>query len=363
MLRKNTPLNRRNMRGAIGSLLSLSAILITMMFAVIAVDIAHFVSAGSELQSVADAAAMAGAYDLQWQSTTDNMTQASFDATYMAEHAAADLYNPDINFLPTNAISIKYSSLNGGTNNAITVSISPPIGLLFAPLLGSSSAVVGVSATAERLPVATAPAPPWFLETQAQIGPLSPSPLPAPSPQGPTTFPTNAYVTFADSSQPDAGLAPPILPTYWVDMGLSNQSTAQTNPVGIAQVILCAGTCVENTSCNTTNPVVIDGSTIYANHGSYNSSVSNPKGNSAVWASNKTVILPVTSNGNVIGLYAVKLTGPYVKNSFRDGQGVFGEFGVQFVGTADTISGVTAMDPDPANVYTNVGSTIAVLIK
>jgi len=52
-----------------------------------------------------------------------------------------------------------------------------------------------------------------------------------------------------------------------------------------------------------------------------------------------------------------------VKNSFRNGQGVFGEFGIQFVGSADTLPGVTAMDTGPGNFYTNVGATIAVLIK
>lgn len=356
------PLARRP-NGAMGAVLFLIGLLVTLMLSTLAADVAHFVAASTEMQSVVDAAAMSGAYDLQWKSTSANMDQASIDAKYMAQHAAADAYNPANNMLQANAISVSFSSLNGGTNNAITVSISPPITFFFGSLIGNPGAFVGASATAERLPVLAAPAPPWFLETTAQVGPNSPSPLPSPAPPAPTTFPSNAYVTFADDTKPGAGLAPPILPTYWVDMGLSNLSTAQTNPVGVQQVIQCAGRCVNNTSCNTTNPVVINGSIINANHGSYNSNVSNPQGNSGFWTDGEIVILPVTTSGNVIGLYAVKLTGPYVPNSFRNGQGVFGEFGVQFVGSADTLPGVTAMDPSPGNIYSNVGATIAVLVK
>jgi len=353
----------RRQNGAMGAVLFLVGLLITLLFACIAADIAHFVAASTEMQSVVDAAAMSGAYDLQWNSTTTNMDQARFDARYMAQHAAADIYNPSTNMLPTSAIDVSFSSLNGGTNNAITVSISPPILFFFGSIIGNPGAIVGVSATAERLPVLGAPAPPWFLETTAQLGPDSPPPLPSPAPQPPTTFPTSAYLTFADSSQPGAGLAPPILPTYWVDMGLSNLSTAQANSVGIQQVIHCAGRCVTNTACNTTNPIIINGSTITANHGSYNSNVSNPNGNADWWTNGSTVMLPITTNGNVVGLYAVKLTGPFVPKSYRNGQGVFGEFGVEFVGAADTLPGVTAMDPAPGNIYTNVGTTIAVLVK
>lgn len=362
-VRKRTKSAARNPQGALGTMLFLIGLLIILMLSSLAADIAHFVAASTEMQSVVDAAAMSGAYDLQWNSTAANMDQAVIDAKYMAQHAAADTYNPSNNMLPANAINVSFSSLNGGTNNAVTVSISPPIAFIFGSIIGSPGALVGVAATAEKLPVLEAPAPPWFLETTAQTGPKSPPPLPSPSPAAPTTFPTSAYVTFADSSQPAARLAPPILPTYWVDMGLSNLSTAQTNSVGVAQVIHCIGRCVVNTNCNTTNPVVINGSIINANHGSYNSNVSNPEGNSGWWSNNNVVILPVTTNGRVIGLYAVKLTGPYVPKSFKNGQGVFGEFGVQFVGSADTLPGVTAMDPAPGNVYTNVGATVAILIK
>ena len=353
----------RSRSGALGSLLFLFGIFITLLFAIIAIDIAHFVSANAELQCACDSAALMGAYDLQWNSTATNMTNATADAKFMAQKSFADYYNPSGVNIPTSSVTVSYSSLNGGTNNAITVKMNPPIVFMFAPFIGNFNNLVGVSATAERLPISTTPAPPWYLETADQSGPNDPAPLPSPAPAPPTTFPTNAYITFADSSKPGAKIAPPILPTYWVDMGLSNLSTAKTNPVGVAQVLKCLGQCVTNTACNTTNPIVINGSIINANHGSYNSNVSNPDGNSDVWTNGQNVILPVTSNGGVVSVYVVKLTGPYVPNSFQNGQGVFGEFGVQFVGSADNIPGVTVMDPSQGAVYQNVGATVAALVK
>lgn len=361
--RRRRQISLRQQRGVIGSVLLLIGILITLLFASIAVDIAHFVSASSEMQSVADAAALMGCYDLQWNSTAANMSQATIDANYMVQKSSTDIYNAGTNSIPLSNVQISYSSLNGGTNNAITVTISPPIAFLFAPMIGNTSQVVNVAATAQRLPVASAPSPPWFLETTTQIGPDSPPPLPSPAPAPPTTFPSNGYVTFADSSQPGAGLAPPILPTYWIDMGLSNLSTAQTNPVGVQKVIQCMGRCVNGSSCDTSNPVVIGGSVINANHGSYNSNISNPRGNSDVWSSGATTVLPITTNGNVVGIYIVKLTGPYQPNSYRNGQGVYGEFGIQFTGSADGIDGVTVADPTQGAVYNNVSATVATLVK
>ena len=353
----------RSARGMVGVMLLLVALMIVLLFSSIAVDIAHFSAAGAELQCAADSAAMMGAYDLQWQSTGSDMSKATIDAQYMAQHAAADVYNPGGNPFPANSVTVTFSSLNGGINNAVTVSIVPPVLLLFAPLLGAATQYVGVSATAERVPVLGGPAPPWFLETTVQMGPTSPAPLPSPSPGPPTTFPSNGYVTFADPSQTTVGLAPPVIPTYWVDMGLSNLSTAQPNPNGVQQLLQCLGHCVANSGCNTTNPIIVNGSTIYANHGSYNSNVSNPSGNVSSWIDGRVTILPITTAGRVVGLYVVKLTGPYVKNSSRNGQGVFGEFGIQFIGSADALPGVTAMDASPGNVYTNVGATIAVLVQ
>jgi hypothetical protein len=344
-------------------LLFLFGIFISLLFAVIAVDIAHFVSANAELQCAADAAAMMGCYDLQWKSTGANMTSATADAKFMAQRSFADYYSPGGVSIPASSVNVSFSSLNGGTNNAITVTMNPPILFMFAPFIGNFNRLVGVSATAQRLPVNTAPAPPWFLETTNQTGPNSPAPLPSPAPAPPTTFPTSGYVTFYDSSKKFAKNAPPILPTYWVDMGLSDLSTAKTNPVGVASVLKCLGQCVTSTSCNTTNPIVINGSIINANHGSYNSNVSNPDSNSDTWTSGKNVILPITTNGNVIGVYVVKLTGPYVPKSFTNGQGVFGEFGVQFVGSADSIPGVTVMNPSNGTVFNNVGATVATLVK
>ncbi len=358
---KEQPL--RSSRGAFATLLFLFGIFIALLFAVIAVDISHFVSANAELQCVADSAALMGAYDLQWNSTAANMTSATADARIMAQRSFADLYSPGGVSIPSSSIGVNFSSLNGGTNNAITVNLNPPILFMFAPFIGNTGLNVGVSATAQRLPVATGPAPPWFLETSKQSGPNSPSPLPSPAPAPPSSFPTNAYLTFVDSSKPGAKDAPPTLPTYWVDMGLSNLSNADTNPVGVAQVIRCMGQCVEGTSCNTTNPIIIDGSIIIANHGSYNSNISNPDGNSDFWTNGKSVILPVTIGGNVTSIYVVKLTGPYVPKSFTNGQGVFGEFGVQFVGSADSLPGVTVMDPTEGTVYNNVGATVAILVK
>lgn len=368
-VRKYSSRSMRSARGALGTLLFLFGIFITLLFAIVAVDISHFVSANAELQCAADAAAMMGAYDLQWNSTGANLTSATADARYMATKCVADYYGPSGISIPSASVNVSFSSLNGGTNNAITVTMNPPIVFLFAPFIGNFNRLVGVSATAERLPINTAPAPPWFLETSVQTGPQSPAPLPSPSPAPPTTFPTNAYITFYDSEYPpdpkkdNAFIAPPVLPTYWVDLGLSSLSNAQPNPVGVAGVIKCMGQCVDSTSCNSTNPVAINASTIEANHGSYNSSKTRPWDNPGDWTNGKNVILPVSSNLGVVSVYVVKLTGPFVPNSGRNGQGVFGEFGVQFVGSADNIPGVTVMNPTQGAVYQNVGATVAALVK
>ncbi|MCC7529024.1 MAG: hypothetical protein IT342_10905 [Candidatus Melainabacteria bacterium] len=361
----------RSQRGALGTLLFLFGIFILLLFAIIAIDISHFVSANAELQSAADAAALMGVYNLQWNSTGANTAAADADARFMAQNSFADRYSPGGSTIPAGSVNVVFSSLNGGTNNAITVRINPPMLNMFAPFIGNLSTVVGVSATAEQLPIMTAPAPPWFLNTSVQGGPSAPAPLPSPAPAPPTTFPTNAYVTFANStmtSPPNSKAVkktPPILPTYWVDMGISNLSNAQPNPVGVKKVLQCRGYC-DSGSCNTVNPIVINGSQINANHGSYNSAVSRPWNNQAIWTNGDVVLLPVTTGSNpspVTSIYLVKLTGPFVPNSWQNGQGVFGEMQIQFVGHAENIPGVVVMDPTTGSNFTNVGATAGVLVK
>jgi hypothetical protein len=357
----------RRQRGALGSVILLFGIGIALLFACIAVDISHFASASTEMQSVVDAAALEACYDLQWKSVAADMAKATTDAKYMVQQGSADIYSPSGISIPTNSVAVNFSSLNGGVNNACTVSMNLPIAYIFAPyiigVVNGSENVVGVSATAEQLPIAVGPAPPWFLETNAQLGPDCPSPLPSPAPAPPVTFPSTTYVTFNSVMGGCAKQAPPILPTYWVDMGLSDLSNAQSNPNGIRSVINCFGECVNGSGCSATNPIQIGVSEITAVHGAYNSSISDPKGNLATWAGGKTVLLPVTTNGLVTGVYTVQLTGPYVANSSFQGQGVFGEFQVKFLGQSNTVPGVTVFDPTQGGVYANVGSTVATLIK
>lgn len=345
------------------SVMFLISIVIVMLFACIGVDVAHFVSASTELQNVADAAAMAGCFELTWTSSAAQVTAATAAAQNMIQQSNADLYSPGGIPIPAATTSINFSSRNGGTNNAITVTVSPPIAFLFAPFIGTGGKFVGAIATAQQLPVLVAPAPPWFLETKDQGGPSAPAPLPQAAPPPPTTFPTTAYVTFFDSSKDFAKIAPPVLPTYWVDMGLSNLSNAQENPVGIQQIINCLGACKVFSGCERSNPVVVNGSQIVANHGSYNSNVSNPWGNKSTWTSGQTTILPITVDGYVVGVYAVKLTGPYLDKSYDHGQGVFGEFQMEFIGSANAIPGVQAMSPVNNAVYNNVGATVAQLVE
>ena len=329
-------------------------------------DVAHFVSASTEMQSVVDAAALAGCYDLQWNSVAADLTKATNDAKYMIAQSSADLYSPSGISIPTGSTTVSFSSQNGGINNTCTVSMNLPIAYIFAPaMIGAINGqnVVGVSATAEQLPIAVGPAPPWYLETTAQVGPNCPSPLPAPAPAPPSSFPSSNYVTFNSVMGGCAKSAPPILPTYWVDMGLGNMSTAQSNPNGIRSIMQCLGKCVDGSSCSAVNPIQVGITEITAVHGAYNSSISDPKGNTATWAGNATVLLPITTDGVVTGVYAVQLTGPYVANSSFQGQGVFGEFQVKFLSQANTVPGVTVFDPTQGNVYTNAGSTVATLIK
>ncbi|CAN5289353.1 hypothetical protein BH10CYA1_BH10CYA1_28130 [soil metagenome] len=358
--------NQRSQRGALGSTILLFGIGIALLFACIAVDIAHFVSASTEMQSVVDAAALSACYDLQWKSVAADMNKATTDAKYMISKSSADLYSPSGISIPTGTTTVSFSSQNGGINNTCTVSMNLPIVYIFAPIMigaVNGQNVVGVSATAEQLPIAVGPAPPWYLETTEQLGPNCPAPLPSPAPAPPISFPSSSYVTFADVKGKCAKGAPPILPTYWVDMGLSDLSTAKANPNGIRSVIQCLGACVNGSSCTASNPIQIGVSEVTAVHGAYNSSISDPKGNLATWTGNSTVLLPIATNGLITGVYAVQLTGPYVANSSFQGQGVFGEFQVKFLSQANTVPGVTVLDPTQGGIYASAGSTVATLIK
>lgn len=345
------------------SIIFLLGIFMILLFACIGVDVAHFVSASTEMQTVADAAAMAGCYELTWASSAAQMTAATAAAQNMVAKSNADLYSSSGIQIPLASVSVSFQSLNGGTNNAITVTVNPPVAFLFAPFIGAGGKLAGGIATAEQLPVLAAPSPPWFLETTTQGGPDKPPPLPQAAPPAPTTFPTSAYVTFTDLQTGPNSIAPPILPTYWIDIGISNLSDVNPNPNGVAQLIKCLGICQDTGTCQKKNPIVINGSTIEANHGAYNASVSNPDENHGDWTGGDTTILPITENGNVVGIYTVRLKGPFVPGSAKKGQGVYGELQVEFIGSASGVPGVVTLDPTTGGVFNNVGSTVAQLIK
>ena len=97
---------QRSKRGALGSLILLVGVIIAFMFACIAVDIAHFQSASTEMQSVVDAAALMGCYNLQWSSSAANMTQAKTDAIYMVQPGSADLYSPTGINIPSGSVKL-----------------------------------------------------------------------------------------------------------------------------------------------------------------------------------------------------------------------------------------------------------------
>ncbi|HEY9757124.1 MAG TPA: pilus assembly protein TadG-related protein [Oculatellaceae cyanobacterium] len=362
---------RRN-TGTLSSLIFLAGIGIVLLMGCIAVDVPHFVSANTELQNVADAAALMAAYDLEWTSSAADMSAARNDAAYMVQHSCADLYNTTLNIPFSASSQVTFSSRNGGTNNAVTVTLSPPGFYLFAPFVIGLSPGNGATATAERLPIVSGPTPPWYLgaTSQFQGGPTCPSPLPqSPVPSPPTSLPVSAHVTFIDSSKIGvqcAGVVPPILPTYFVDMGLSSLSNAPSpNPHFIGLMEPCNGGCASG-PCPYTNPQVIGSSTVTAVHGALNAAPSNIPSNVSYWTNGNTVLLPVTdASQNVTSFYAVKLTGPYVPGSFQNGQGVFGELGVQFVGAGDTIAGVTVADPSTGATYSpGPGApTVAALVQ
>ncbi|HEY9785339.1 MAG TPA: pilus assembly protein TadG-related protein [Candidatus Obscuribacterales bacterium] len=355
------------------SMLMLFAVFIILLFACIGVDIAHFVSANIELQNVADAAAYAGVMELAWNvpGGDPRITAAQNAARTMAQRSYADIYGPGLN-IPSGSINPQVISLNGGTNNAIRVTVNPPMAFLFAPFMigNAGGSLVGASATAEQLPILTVPSPPWFLDPGCQGGPVVPNPpLPVAAPPPPTTFPTNAYVTFVDCSKlgpsPGPKLAPTKLPCYWVDYGLSNASTYKSNPVGVAKAIQCMGICkTGDPTCDGVNPITAGVSIINSNHGALNSAKSSPDDRSADWTGQQHTILPIATDGGVVtGFYSVILTGPYEPGTYNNGQGVFGEFGITFLGSANGIPGVIVSDPTSGSVLTPMGSTLAQLVK
>lgn len=354
--------------GGLTSVIFLIGIFMVLLFACIGVDVAHFVSASTELQSVADASALAGCYELTWNSSAANMSAATAAAQNMAAQSNADLYSSAGIPIPPASVNVSFSSRNGGTNNTITVSVNPPVAFLFAPFIGAGGSLVGATASAQQLPLLAAQSPPWYLETTVQNGP-GPKPgggtpnLPSPAPPPPTTFPSSAYVTFFDSTKSFPNMEPPILPTHWVEYGISDLSTALPNPVGTRALIDCMGVCNNQGSCTKSNPIVIGGAHINSNHGSYNSAISNPQGAQASWTNGSVTLLPITTNGDVVGVYTVKLTGPMVPNSFKNGQGVFGEFQIEFIGSANNVPGAVAADPTSGTVFNNVGSTLAQLVQ
>lgn len=369
----------------------LLSIFVILLFSCIGVDIAHFVSANIELQNAADACAMAGCYELSWVSTGAQVTAATNAAQTMGTKCYADLYSPAGVAIPTAFVNVTIFSSNGGTDNTIRCNVNPPIGFLIAPFMigAQGGSIAGATATAEQLPILSVPAPPWFMNTDASIqdGPsgctvakngydsgVAPF-VPIDGP--PTTFPSTKYVTFIDD-QPckSNSVLPTQWPTYWVYYGISNLANVQPNPPGIAAAIKCLGICTQTSgTCTKVNPVVINGSQMASNHGSMSSAVSNPESMSQPknttetgWSGNPdgssvNTVLPITdSANNVIGVYAVKLYEDMVPNTYKNGQGVYGEFKVEFLSNANTVPGVTVFAPTNG-VFNNVGSTVAQLIK
>lgn len=151
----------RRQRGAIAIYIAL-LLPVMLGFVALSVDIARTLVVRNQLQNAADAAALAGAGQLQWTNTSTTWANATSKAT-----AAIGLNSADGQTLSTGTIAVGYWNITGspsglqsttitrGTNDmpAIKVTVSRvsgsnggPLQTYFAGLIGTST--IGVSATA-----------------------------------------------------------------------------------------------------------------------------------------------------------------------------------------------------------------------
>ena len=147
---------RENRKGERGSVLAMSAIsMLTLLLATgLAVDVSHFYTAKAELQNAADAAALAGASQLN--STSGGIKCAITEAT-----KALNTYNFKTNLTITSADVSFATNLNGTYMDSasaiasptnirfVKVSIPPkPVGVAFASLALGSTQNIPATATA-----------------------------------------------------------------------------------------------------------------------------------------------------------------------------------------------------------------------
>ena len=345
----------RSQKGSIFIFIFLGVLVFTLFMSALAIDIDHFIAVQTQLQQAADAAALAGAHDLQWNNTSASDTASTYamsDASSVLQANYVDGSQlTSSNFTNGTPSVISYGPA-GDTYNAIKVSLSKPTYLMFAPLVAGAMGVsasggtvnVTASSTAASLPVKTGGILPLILSTNP--GPVPGNPTPPAPPLTPNTLITIYFPKLNGSSPvnnyggltPPGGAPGPAYPASYASVNSPNPpdfETAFQNALAVS-----------NGTGGTAN-VSMPGTVYAPTNGDYNSSNSSPASNasaSAIWANGGTFLIPITSqnlgdNGSpysVQGFAVAKIvpgSATFSGSYYDHGTGPYGYMNLQIINT------------------------------
>jgi hypothetical protein len=183
-MQKVTPrsmrIRRRTSHGALGSLLTALLCLVSFMIAAVAVDVAKGVWVRAELQTAADAGALAGAQILAKTGIVvgDSSTKTAVsNALYVCglnncDSQSVQNSTPHTTVTATYALNVPY---NNSTSNTVTVTCTRYMPTIFAKLLNAYMAPVSARATAAAFRgISQLPYPPTT-PTAGALLPITPS--------------------------------------------------------------------------------------------------------------------------------------------------------------------------------------------
>jgi len=328
----------RNPNGVMGSLLMVLGIFGCLLFACLAVDVAHYSARQAEMQKQVDAGAVLGCYDLSWNSTRSQVNNADSDVVNA-------LIAPMKSEWKSETCSVNEFSCAGGSNNGITVVADDTVSWIFAPILCKCGlGNIHVSATAAQMPILMGSCPPWVLD-------LNPANQPGKGTVGwagasppqlqPTWQPPIVNLVFVDPSR--ANSPPPVKPYVAVNMAVDSPSGIAANATGAATILQWVST--NGRGGGSRQLVTVNDALNPCDHSTYDSTFSAWQN---LWSSGKLVVLlPVIdsriSGNKVIGFEIVQLTGPMLPGSYSSGAGPFGEWQAQIL---NSTPGYTTYLPD-----------------
>jgi len=325
----------RSESGVLGMILFLAVVTITLGVASFAYDISHNILVRSQLQSAADAAALAGAYDLCFSGgsgavTTSAAAASSYSATAALDATAlAEANNADGSAITASQITVspcQYSSTGNTPPNGysssfyMTVNVQKKVVNLFASLYGhtydtiSATAVAGPIGAAGGATTVTTPYPlalysgnastgahSWVIE--AGTNTLSVGILPLLTNGSTTQFvsgPTGLLGGVLATAGAGGNAYPTLQMLQYFDPSQTNTIAPPAQSVGQTIMLLNPGVTGLNLSLTKAGPLTVEN---YMQTGSYGSSLLGLINTGPSYApglasflANKTYMVPVVTN-------------------------------------------------------------------